>query len=142
MSGLKQFYYRNIHIFTIILVIIALFLVYKCYTLKKETDKLSSSSSTSSSSSPMKKEYYATGTLSELALGQAVTGSGDFERANFGERGVFSMDPALQSVVYGDEETPLELGYSGLYGKTASSFRDPLGYALEQGDIDQYALGL
>ena len=40
MSGLKQFYLKHIRIFTIILVLIAAFIIYKCWEKKSKADKM------------------------------------------------------------------------------------------------------
>jgi hypothetical protein len=110
MSGLKQFYMKNIKIFTVILVLIAIFVAYKCYTkytaaqeAKKMAAALKQKEKNESS------EYYRYGLeLSEIARLQfdkpsVTTGLYDtpLSRVDFGTYGVTSEDP-LENIIYGD----------------------------------------
>ena len=113
MSGLKQFYLKYIRIFTIVLVLIAAFIIYKCWQKKSEADKIT----TSSSLVVPKKEFYDLGVASQVAYGQQRSGTGDFRDVDFGTRGIFSQDPALQSVL--DDEN-LQIGSSGFQRRTKS----------------------
>ena len=114
MSGLKQFYLKHIRIFTIILVLIAAFIIYKCWEKKSEADKMTTSSSLVV---PKKKEFYDLGVASEVAYGQGRSGTGDFSNVDFGTRGIYSQDPALQAVL--DDEN-LQIGSSGFERRTKS----------------------
>ncbi len=129
MSGLKQFYLKHIRIFTIILVLIAAFIIYKCWQKKSEADKMT----TSTSLVVPKKEFYDLGVASEVAYGQVRSGTGGFSDVDFATRGIFSRAPEFQDVI-GD--AALEIGESGVEQKTKSTINLPTQYgALYESDI-------
>ena len=135
MSGLKQFYMKNIKIFTIILVIIAIFVGYKCYTkyaaaqeAKKVTALLKQQQQ-----EQKKIEGYRYGLeLSEIPLLQfdnlsSVTAGLDdtpLSRIDFGTRGAFAKDE-LADIIRTDIKN---IGESAQQVQTPSKMKDYLKY--------------
>ena len=140
MSGLKQFYMKNIKIFTIILVLLAAFIAYKCYAKYSSAQKAKKiATSTSSSSSSMSGENYRYGAeITELAFSQfmnpesVTTGLYDspLSRVDFGTYGSYSKDP-LANIVRDDIPN---LGYSGQQQQSVSKMKIPLLYTAYGGD--------
>ena len=125
MSGLKQFYMKNIQMFTLLLVIITAFLAYKAYNKYKEP-----SSSSSTGSAENYRRFICSGIGSMLALkaqtgeGVATNIGGELSHVDFGTYGLTSKDLALSAV---DPENILERGESGVYQRGGSKQLDILG---------------
>ena len=134
MSGLKQFYMKNIKIFTIVLVLIAILVGYKCYTKytsAQEAKKMAEDLKKQQQQQQMedKKEGYRYGLeLSEIARlqfdkpGSVTAGLYDtpLSRADFGTYGVTSEDP-LENIIYGDIQN---FGGSALEKQRKSKAKD------------------
>lgn len=129
MSGLKQFYLKHIRVFTIILVLIAAFVIYKCWQKKQEVDKQKEVKKEAE-----KKEYfYDLATLSDVAFHQGRSATGEFDISDFAKSGIYSRDPAFEDVI---ADSRLEIGESGVEQKTKSSYNLPTQYgSLYESDL-------
>ena len=138
MSGLKQFYMKNIKIFTIILVLLAAFIAYKCYTKYSSAQKAKKIATSSSSSSIPSEKYRYGAELTELAFSKfmspesATNGLDDtpLSRIDFGTYGSYSKD-RLANIVRDDIPN---LGYSGQQQQSVSEMNIPLLYTAYGGD--------
>jgi hypothetical protein len=137
MSGLKQFYTKNIKIFTVILVLIALYLAYMCYSkylsAQKAKEVLATASISSVSLPPVKEGYK---TLDEIIYNQLMNpelSSGlDVSNIDLSTRGSFSQDE-LQRLVRKDIKN---IGMSGQQQQTSSRMNDPSLYTTNLGQQD------
>lgn len=155
MSGLKQFYMKNIKIFTILLVLLAGFVAWKCISkyqaaqqLKKQAaagaggkmpqgagEKIPQGAEAGAQSDIEKYRYGAE--ITELAFTQfdkpSVT-SGLYDtplsRADFATYGSYSKDP-LANIIRNDIPN---LGYSGQQEQSVSKMKIPLLYTAYGGD--------
>ena len=146
MSGLKQFYMKNIKIFTILLVLLAAFIAWKCiskYQAAQQAKALTKQGQVQvqvQGQVPNNKDdepYRYGAEISELAFTQfgkdsVTTGLEDtpLSRVDFGTYGSYSKDPLANTI---RNDIP-NLGYSGQQEQSVSKMKIPLLYTAYGGD--------